>query len=71
VRAAATASIATSMVFMLLPARLGTAPSPWHQIFDVSHATTWLGMLGFLGWVASATVPITGRAPARGGIFAA
>lgn len=49
--------IATSMVFMLLPARLGTAPAPWQQIFNLSHTTTWLAMLGFLVWYASRLPP--------------
>jgi hypothetical protein len=49
----AAALIVTSMFFSLLPARLGTAPTPWHQIFGVTHATTWLGMLAFLGWYAA------------------
>ena len=53
VRAAAVAVLATSMVFMLLPARLGTAPAPWKQIFDISHTVTWLGALAFLGWYAA------------------
>ena len=52
VRAAAIALIATSMVFLLLPARLGTSPTPWHQLFDLSHAVTWFGMLSFLCWHA-------------------
>ena len=52
-RAAATALIATSMLFMLLPARLGTAPAPWRQLFEVSHTVTWLGVLAFLAWSAS------------------
>jgi hypothetical protein len=56
-RAAAATLIATSMFFMLLPARLGTAGSPWRQIFDVSHTTTWLGMLAFFGWYAAETPP--------------
>ena len=51
-QAAAVALIATCMVFMLLPARLGAAPPPWSWIFDVSHAASWLGMLVFLGWWA-------------------
>ena len=49
---AATALVATSMIFMLLPARLGTAPTPWHQLFEVTHTVSWLGMLVFLGWCA-------------------
>ncbi len=49
---AATALIATCMIFMLLPARLGTAPMPWHQLFEVTHTVSWLGMLAFLGWWA-------------------
>jgi hypothetical protein len=52
VRAAATALIVTCMLFMLLPARLGWAPPPGRQIFDVSHTASWLGMLVFLGWWA-------------------
>ena len=52
VRAAATALIATCMLFMLLPARLGWAPPPGRQIFEVSHTASWLGMLVFLGWWA-------------------
>ena len=48
----AAALIATSMLFMLLPARLGTAAAPWHQIFDVTHTATWLAVLTFLGWYA-------------------
>jgi len=52
VRAAATALVITCMVFMLLPARLGWAPPPGRQIFEVSHAASWLGMLVFLGWWA-------------------
>ena len=53
--AAAAALVATSMLFMLLPARLGTSATPWREIFDTSHATTWLGMLAFLGWYATNT----------------
>jgi hypothetical protein len=52
-RATAIALLATSMLFMLLPARLGTAPAPWQQIFNVSHTVTWLGVLAFLGWYAA------------------
>ena len=52
-RTVAAALIATSMFFMLLPARMGTAPAPWHQIFNVSHTVTWLGVLVFLGWHAA------------------
>ena len=50
VRAAAVALLVTAMWFMLLPARLGTSPAPWRQLFEVSHTATWLGMLAFLGW---------------------
>ena len=53
IRAVATGLIATCMLFMLLPARLGTSPAPWYQLFNVSHATTWAGMLVFLGWYAA------------------
>jgi hypothetical protein len=53
VRAAAAALIAVTMFFALLPARLGTGPSPQREIYAVSHATTWLGMLTFLGWYAA------------------
>lgn len=53
VRVVATALIATSMLFMLLPARLGTSGAPWRQIFTVSHTVTWLGVLAFLGWYAA------------------
>ena len=49
---AATALMATSMIFMLLPARLGTAPTPWHQLFELTHTVSWLGMLTFLVWWA-------------------
>jgi hypothetical protein len=56
-RPAAVALLATAMVFMLLPARLGTSPAPWQQIFEVSHTVTWLDVLGFLGWYA-ATSPV-------------
>ena len=48
VRAAAAALIAVTMFFALLPARLGTGPSPWREIYAVSHTTTWLGMLTYL-----------------------
>jgi hypothetical protein len=48
----ARALIATCMIFMLLPARLGTAPPPWRQVFEVTHMASWLGMLAFLGWWA-------------------
>lgn len=51
-RAVAAALVATSMLFMLLPARLGIAAAPWRQIFTVSHTVTWLAMLAFLGWYA-------------------
>jgi hypothetical protein len=61
-RAVAAALIVTSMLFMLLPARLGTAAAPWHQIFDVSHTVTWLGVLVFLGWYAQSVMP---RPPAN------
>ena len=44
----------------LVPARLGTGAAPWHQIFNVSHAATWLGMLAFLGWYAH---QVTWRTP--------
>lgn len=54
-RAVAATLIATSMLFMLLPARLGTGPEPWHQIFDISHVVTWLAMLAFLLWFAHRT----------------
>jgi hypothetical protein len=53
--AVAAALVATSMLFMLLPARLGTSAAPWRQIFDLSHASTWFGMLAFLGWYATRT----------------
>jgi len=49
---AAVALVATSMTFMLVPARVGTAPTPWHQLFEVTHTVSWLGMLAFLGWCA-------------------
>lgn len=52
VRAAATALIATCMLFMLLPARFGWAPPPGRQIYVVSHTASWLGILVFLGWWA-------------------
>jgi hypothetical protein len=52
-RTTAAALIATSMVFMLLPARLGTSPAPWRQIFNVSHTVTWLAVLAFLAWYAA------------------
>jgi len=61
VRAGAAALLATSMFFMLLPARLGTSQPPWRQIFDVSHTVTWLGLLAFLAWYASSL-----RMPSRG-----
>jgi hypothetical protein len=47
------------MVFMLLPARLGTAPAPWKQIFDISHTVTWLGALVFLGWYAARSMVVS------------
>jgi len=68
VRAAATALIATCMLFMLLPARLGWAPSPGRQIFEVSHAASWLAMLVFLGWwarVSSDNLRAVSSAPTR------
>jgi hypothetical protein len=60
-RAAATTLIATSMLFMLLPARLGTAPPPWHQVFEVSHTVTWLGMLAFFAWCATRVAAQAGQ----------
>lgn len=51
-RGVATAIIGTAMFFMLLPARLGTAPPPWSSIFNGTHTITWLAMLAFLGWHA-------------------
>ena len=54
-RAVSATLIATSMLFILLPARLGTGPEPWHQIFDISHVVTWLAMLAFLLWFAHRT----------------
>ena len=50
--AVAIALLTTTMIFMLLPARLGTAGAPWHQIFTISHTSTWVGMLVFLLWQA-------------------
>jgi hypothetical protein len=49
--AMATALLFTCVVVMLLPARLGTTPR-WEQIFNWSHAGTWLAMLAFLAWSA-------------------
>jgi hypothetical protein len=60
VGAAANAVLATTMVFMLLPAQLGTAPAPWKQIFEISHTVTWLGVLAFLGWYAARGVVASG-----------
>jgi len=61
VRAAAAALIAVTMVFALLPARLGTGASPRREIYAVSHATTWLGMLTFLGWYAARRAAVSPR----------
>lgn len=60
----ATALIATCMIFMLLPARLGTAPRPWSQMFDVSHTASWLAILVFLGWWATAGLTTRTRSSA-------
>jgi hypothetical protein len=67
-RAIAAALIATTMLFMLLPARLGTAVAPWNQIFAISHTVTWLGVLAFLGWISStlgAVAPLPGQRASR------
>ena len=51
-RTAAAGLLGISMLVMLLPARLETAPHPWRLIFTNTHTVTWLAMLGFLAWRA-------------------
>jgi len=29
---------------------LGTAATPWREIFSINHTIVWMGMLAFLGW---------------------
>jgi hypothetical protein len=52
-RTMAAALLGTSMFFMLLPARLGTAPPPWNLVFGGTHTVTWLATLAFLCWYAA------------------
>jgi hypothetical protein len=41
-----------TVLLMLLPARLGTAPAPWYLVFNGGHTLTWLAVLAYLMYEA-------------------
>ena len=44
--------LGVTILFILLPARLGIAPAPWYLVFNGGHTLTWLAVLGFLMYEA-------------------
>ncbi len=44
--------LGVTVLFMLLPARLGMAPAPWYLLFNESHTITWLAVLAYLMYEA-------------------
>ena len=44
--------LGVTILFMLLPARLGMAPAPWYLVFNGGHTLTWLAVLAYLMYEA-------------------
>jgi hypothetical protein len=44
--------LGVTILFMLLPARLGIAPAPWYVVFNEGHTLTWLAVLAYLMYEA-------------------